>query len=55
MSCVDALGVLCALAVIAHLEMRLRIALLRVDKVGEEDGVADEEDGSVVADLRTVI
>ena len=31
------------------LEVRGRVALLRVDERREEDGVADEEDGRVVA------
>ena len=30
------------------LEVRLRVALLRVDEQGEVDGVAEEEDGRVV-------
>lgn len=32
------------------LQMRLRVALLRVDEAGEQDGIADEEDRRVVAD-----
>jgi hypothetical protein len=32
------------------LEVRARLALLGVDEVAELDGVADEEDGGVVAD-----
>eukprot|EP00968_Pinguiococcus_pyrenoidosus_P000647 scaffold40_cov305-Pinguiococcus_pyrenoidosus.AAC.18 len=31
------------------LQMRARVALLRVNEAGEEDGVSDEEDGRVVA------